>query len=66
MKKNITYEQAMSRLDEIARQMEQGETGIDDMAKQLQEAQELTKFCREKLLKAEKNCQTLLDSKENE
>lgn len=66
MKKNITYEQAMSRLDEIARQMEQGETGIDDMAKQLQEAQELTKFCREKLLIAEKNCQTLLDSKENE
>ncbi len=55
----------MARLDVIAREMENNQTGIDEMASRLQEAQELVKFCREKLLAAEKNCKTLLDSDDN-
>ena len=32
MQEELTYEQAMQRLEEMARQMEQGEIGIDEMA----------------------------------
>lgn len=61
----MTYEEAMARLDVIAREMENNQTGIDEMAARLQEAQNLVKFCREKLLVAEKNCKSLLGSDEN-
>lgn len=61
----MTYEEAMARLDVIAREMEGGVTGIDEMAARLQEAQELVRFCQEKLLEAEKNCKSLLSSGEN-
>ena len=61
----MTYEEAMARLDVIAREMEGNVTGIDEMAARLQEAQELVRFCREKLLEAEKNCNSLLNSGEN-
>lgn len=62
MKKDMTYEEAMARLDVISSEMEQGKTGIDEMAEKLQEAQKLVKFCRDRLMKAEKNCQALLDN----
>lgn len=53
----MTYEEAMARLDVIAREMEGSVTGIDEMAARLQEAQELVRFCQEKLLEAEKKLQ---------
>lgn len=65
MKDEMTYEEAMARLDVIAREMENSQTGIDEMAQRLQEAQKLVQFCREKLLNAEKNCKSLLNSTEN-
>ena len=61
----MTYEEAMARLDVIAREMEGSVTGIDEMAARLQEAQELVRFCQEKLLEAEKNGKSLLSSGEN-
>lgn len=61
MQEEMTYEEAMTRLDVIAREMENNVTGIDEMAARLQEAQGLVKFCREILLEAEKNCKSLLE-----
>lgn len=58
----LSYEQAISRLDQIAHTMETGEIGIDQMAEKLQEAQALISYCRQKLFDAEKNCQDLLKS----
>jgi exodeoxyribonuclease VII small subunit len=60
----LTYEQAMQKLEEMASQMEQGEIGIDEMAQRLCEAQKLMKYCHEKLYEAEKNCQSLLNVEE--
>ena len=57
----MTYEQAMQRLEETARGMEQEEIGIDDMADRLRQARELMKYCHEKLYEAEKNCKSLLN-----
>ena len=64
MQKELTYEQAMQKLEEMAKQMEQGEIGIDVMAERLREAQKLMKYCHEKLYEAEKNCKSLLNVEE--
>ena len=53
MKEELTYEQAMQRLEEMTLQMERGEIGIDEMATRLRDAQELMKYCHEKLYEAE-------------
>ncbi|MCH5169582.1 MAG: exodeoxyribonuclease VII small subunit [Prevotellaceae bacterium] len=64
MGKEMTYEQAMRRLEELASQMERSEIGIDEMADRLRQAQELMKYCHEKLYEAEKNCNSLLNVEE--
>ncbi len=66
MQEELTYEQAMQKLEEMARLMEQGEIGIDVMAERLREAQKLMKYCQEKLYEAEKNCKSLLNVEEKE
>ncbi|MDD7303812.1 MAG: exodeoxyribonuclease VII small subunit [Bacteroidaceae bacterium] len=62
----MNYEEAMQRLEQIADQMERGETGIDKMAALLQEAQKLLKQCRRQLTDAEAQCNTLLGENANE
>jgi exodeoxyribonuclease VII small subunit len=64
MQEELTYEQAMQKLEAMAQQMEQGEIGIDVMADSLKEAQKLMKYCHEKLYEAEKNCKSLLNVEE--
>ncbi len=49
----LTYDQAMRRLEEMAAQLECGETPIDQMAEQLKEAQRLLEWCRKQLTDAE-------------
>ena len=46
MQEELTYEQAMQKLEALTQQMERGEVGIDEMAKRLQEAQRLMQFCK--------------------
>ena len=65
MQEELTYEQAMERLEALTQQMERGEIGIDEMAKRLQEAQSLMQFCKERLYESEKNCKSLLQIDEN-
>ena len=57
----LTYEEAMQRLEELAAQMEGHEVSIDELATRLQEAQKLMQFCKERLYAAEKSCESLLD-----
>lgn len=66
MQEQLTYEQAMQRLEEMAQQMESGKIGIEVMAERLREAQKLMKYCHEKLYEAEKNCKSLLNVEEKE
>jgi len=58
--KEITYEEAMTRLEALAREMESGEVAIDLLAAKLKEAQTLLKFCKDKLTKADEEVQKLL------
>ena len=64
MQEELTYEQAMQKLEALTQQMESGEIGIDEMAKKLQEAQRLMQFCKERLYESEKNCNSLLQMEE--
>lgn len=62
MKEEITYEQAMERLQKLAGQMDRGELPIDKMASALREAQELIALCKEKLLATDNEIEKILAS----
>ena len=54
----------MQRLETLAREMETGEVPIDALAAKLQEAQQLLRFCQDKLTKADAEVQKLLQANE--
>ena len=60
-KKQMTYEQAMARLEDLVSGMERNEWGIDQLSDALKEAQELIQLCRDKLYKADKQVKKLLN-----
>ena len=53
MSETMKYEEAMAQLEAIVRKMESNEWDIDEIAAQLKTAQQLIKFCRDKLTKTE-------------
>ena len=65
-KEKLTYETAMARLEELVRQVENNEQGIDKLAAQLKEAQQLIAFCKERLHAADEEIQKILQNVEKE
>lgn len=53
MRKNITYEAAIKRLEEIVTKLEGGELSLDKSLKLYEEATELSAFCKKYLDEAE-------------
>ncbi len=53
MNTDLKYETAMAQLEAIVRKMESGEMDIDEIAAQLKTAQQLIKYCKDKLTKTE-------------
>ena len=49
MNENPKYEEALAQLETIVRKMESNEYDIDELAAQLKAAQQLIKFCKDKL-----------------
>ena len=47
------YEEALAQLETIVRKMEANEYDIDELAAQLKTAQQLIKFCKDRLNKTE-------------
>ena len=58
----MTYSEAMARLEEIMGKVQGGRIDIDELAGLLKEAQELVKFCREKLYKVDEEIKALTES----
>ena len=58
----MTYEEAIRQLEALARQAEDGTMPIDQLAAKLKEAQQLLKFCQQKLTAAEAEVQNLLNA----
>ena len=55
----MKYEEALAQLETIVRKMEQNEYDIDELAAQLKTAQQLIKFCKDKLTKTEEELQKI-------
>lgn len=51
--KDLTYEQATERLEEIVNGLEHDSLQLDSLSGHIREAQELLAFCRKKLEKVE-------------
>ena len=60
-KKQMSYEEAMARLEELVRSMEKKELDIDQLSEALKESQSLIKLCRDKLYKADEQVKQLLN-----
>lgn len=60
-KKQMSYEEAMARLEELVRSMEKNELDIDQLSEALKESQSLIKLCRNKLYKADEQVKQLLN-----
>ena len=59
-KEEQKYEAAFAELQNIVRKMENDELDIDQMAEQLKRAQELIKFCKDKLTKTDAEIKKIL------
>lgn len=59
-KKKLTYTKAIGRLEEIVDSVENNEQDIDRLTDLLKEAQELIKFCKEKLYKVDSDVKDIL------
>ena len=58
---NMTYAEAMARLEEIMGKIQGGKIDIDELAGMLKEAQELVKFCRDKIYKVDEEIKSLTE-----
>ena len=63
---NITFEQALARLEVIVRSLENGSAPLDDSLAMFEEGISLVRFCSDKLENAENKIKILVsDSKGN-
>ena len=62
-KEEIKYEAAFAELQSIVNKMENDELDIDQLSEQLKRAQELIKFCKDKLTKTDEEIKKILAEK---
>lgn len=61
--KKETYSRAIERLEKIVRQIDNNELEIDALSEKIKEANEIIAFCSEKLMRADKEIEKLLQEK---
>ena len=64
--KQLTFEQSMSRLEEIVGKLEQGECGLDESLKLFEEGAKLAASCNQMLDQAEQKVDLLLNANTGE
>jgi exodeoxyribonuclease VII small subunit len=57
----IKYQEALERLDEIIKQIEDEDVDVDELAMQVKEAVELIRLCKAKIDKAEMEVKKVVD-----
>lgn len=62
MKKDMTYSEAVKRLEQLTASIEQGQLDIDKLSEALKEARLLLDFCKEKLGAAEQDVNKILQT----
>ncbi|MGI6265235.1 MAG: exodeoxyribonuclease VII small subunit [Acutalibacteraceae bacterium] len=61
MTDNLTFEQAITRLEQIVGILESGQSTLDDSLKLFEEGTKLTAFCSKSLKEAEQKIVKLMD-----
>ncbi|MGC9529437.1 MAG: exodeoxyribonuclease VII small subunit [Candidatus Bipolaricaulaceae bacterium] len=64
--RELSYTEAVTRLDEILNKIEEGQVDIDQLSSLVQEAAELVALCREKIQAAEVQVKTITERLERE
>jgi exodeoxyribonuclease VII small subunit len=62
---NTTYTAAFEELQQIVRDMEDGEITVDELAIKVKRAAELIKVCKQKLVSTEEDVNQILKELEN-
>ncbi len=60
-KKELTYEEAMTRVEEILGRIQREEVTVDELAAEIKRATELIAACKARLLKAETEVDKILE-----
>lgn len=63
MADELTFEDALKRLEEIVARMEGADLNLDESLKSFEEGVKLTRFCEKKLDEAEKKVEILMKDK---
>ena len=61
---NLTFEEAMKKLEDIAKELENDELTLDESVKKFEEGMAISKTCKEILDNAEKKITILINDKE--
>lgn len=64
-KKNLTYGEAITQIEEILNKIENEEPDVDELTKLVKEASELIKFCKNRLYETESEIEKMLNDLEN-
>lgn len=64
--KEMTFEEAMSALEEIVKELEQGDVPLEQALTQFQKGMELSKICQGTLTKAEKTLTKMMTENDEE
>jgi len=59
---DLTFEQALARLEEIVSRLESGEEGLDEAIAMFEEGTKLSRLCQEKLSQAQMKIEKLVES----
>lgn len=59
-KKKITYNEAISEIEEILQKIENEELDVDDLSEKVKRVSALIKICKEKLYKTEEEVEKIL------
>lgn len=62
---DIKFEDAIMKLENIAKELENGELGLDESVKKFEEGMNLSKVCTKMLNEAEKKINILIETGEN-
>jgi exodeoxyribonuclease VII small subunit len=61
MKENISFEEALKRLEEIVNSLETGQLSLDESLKIFEEGIRLSRLCNEKLLETQQKVEKLME-----
>lgn len=60
MENNMKYEDALAKIEDIVRRMENDQLDIDSLASQLKQAQQLIKLCKDRLTAVDEEINKIL------